>query len=202
MSAKSLPAGKWPSLILASVSPRRSELLRQLGIDFRIVASDAPEVLSDQLTAREVAQINAYRKARAVAKKFPDQLVLGADTVVTLENALFGKPASLEEAYGMIEQLQGKTHAVVTGLCLLHLRTHRQKIFFETTDVKFRPLDAVGIRRYLTQVDPLDKAGAYAIQERGDELVESIAGSYSNVVGLPVEKLRVELDAWRSAARV
>jgi septum formation protein len=202
MSAKSLPAGKWPSLILASASPRRSELLRQLGIDFRIIASEAPELQSDQLTAREVAQINAYRKARAVAKKFPDQLVLGADTVVALENSLFGKPASLEEAYGMIEQLQGKTHVVVTGLCLLHLRPHRQKIFFETTEVTFRSLDAVGIRRYLTQINPLDKAGAYAIQERGDELVESIAGSYSNVVGLPTEKLRVELDAWRAVARI
>src|SRR4051812_49207475 len=185
-----------PPIILASASPRRSELLRQLGVEFRVVTSDAPEIHQDELTAREIAQINAYRKARAVAKRFPDALVLGADTLVFLETILFGKPGSLEHAYEMLEQLQGRTHEVVTAVCLLNLRNHRQRIFTEVTNVTFRPLDAVSIRRYLTKVNPLDKAGAYAIQEEGDLIVEKIAGSYTNVVGLPVERLQAELRAW------
>ena len=185
-----------PSLILASASPRRLELLRQLGVDFKVVPSDVPEIRHEQLTGWELSQINAYRKARSVGKKFPDTLVLAADTVVCLDTALFGKPASLEEAYQMLEQLEGRTHEVVTAICLLHLREHRQRVFAETTAVTFRPLDAVKIRRYLTRVNPLDKAGAYAIQEEGDLLVERISGSYTNVVGLPVERLTTELQSW------
>ncbi len=186
-----------PPLILASASPRRMELLRQLGLEFRIVPSDVPELHPQQLTAREVAQINAYRKARSVAKKFPDALVLGADTLVYLDEVLFGKPGTLEQAYEMLEQLQGRTHQVVTAICLLNLRNHRQRIFAETTAVTFRPLDAVKIRRYLLKINPLDKAGAYAIQEEGDSIVEKISGSFHNVVGLPVEQLRAELSAWK-----
>src|SRR6266568_9601618 len=187
---------KLPPLILASASPRRVELLRQLSMDFKVIHSDAPEIHHDQLTGREVCQINAYRKARSVAKKFPDALVLGADTLVHVDGALLGKPASLEDAYLMLEQLQGRTHQVVTAICLLHLRSHRQKTFCETTAVTFRPLDAVKIRRYLTRVNPLDKAGAYAIQEEGDQIIERVSGSYSNVVGLPMERLSTELRAW------
>jgi len=187
-----------PSLILASASPRRNELLRQMGVEFKVVPSETPELHHDQLTAREVVQINAYRKARSVAKKFPDALVLGADTLVHLDTTVFGKPASLEDAYLMLEQLQGRTHYVVTGLCLLHLRTHRQRVFAESTSVTFQPLDAVKIRRYLGRVNPLDKAGAYAIQEQGDLIVEKISGSYTNVVGLPTERLKSELELWRS----
>jgi septum formation protein len=186
------------TLILASASPRRSELLRQLGVEFKVAAGQVPEIHHEHLTAREVAQINAYRKARMVAKEFPDALVLGADTLVYLDTVLFGKPSSLEEAYEMLQKLQGETHQVVTAVCLLNLRAHRQKIFAEITTVKFRPLDAVKIRRYLTQVDPMDKAGAYAIQEQGELIVESIEGSYSNVVGLPIERLKMELEAWAS----
>lgn len=185
-----------PPIILASASPRRSELLRQIGVEFNVVTSDTPEIHDGELTAREIAQVNAYRKARNVAKKHPDALVLGADTLVYLETLLMGKPGSLEHAYQMLEQLQGRTHEVVTAVCLLNLRNHRQRIFTEVTDVTFRPLDAVKIRRYLTKVNPLDKAGAYAIQEEGDSIVESIAGSYTNVVGLPVERLQAELQAW------
>jgi septum formation protein len=185
-----------PPLILASASPRRVELLRQVSLDFQVVPSDVAEIHHEQMTARELSQVNAYRKARAVAKRFPDALVLGADTLVHLEAALFGKPATLADAYLMLEQLQGRTHHVVTGLCLLNLRGHHQSIFAESTAVTFRPLDAVKIRRYLLRVNPLDKAGAYAIQEEGDLLVEKIAGSYTNVVGLPLERLAAELESW------
>jgi septum formation protein len=185
-----------PPLILASASPRRAELLRHLSLDFKVIPAGVGEIHHEQLTARELSQVNAYRKARWVAKKFPDALVLGADTLVYLETSLFGKPATLEEAYQMLDRLQGRTHQVVTGMCLLHLRQHRQAVFAETTAVTFHPLDGVKIRRYLNHVNPLDKAGAYAIQEEGDLIVEKIAGSYTNVVGLPMERLGRELAAW------
>jgi septum formation protein len=187
---------KWPSVILASASPRRAELLRQIGVRFKVVTSEVAELYHEQLTAQEVSQINAYRKARYVAKKLPDSLILAADTLVYLDTQLFGKPASMEAAYQMLEQLQGRTHYVVTAICLLHLREHRQKVSVERTAVTFRSLDAPTIRRYLNRVNPLDKAGAYAIQEEGDLIVEKISGSYTNVVGLPVERLTEELKDW------
>jgi len=203
-----LPADAHPSrpptrvsqlpLILASASPRRADLLRQLGLGFEIVPSAAPEALQEQLTARELCQLNAYRKARAVAKQWPDALVLGADTLVCLGNRLYGKPANLADAARMLAELQGRMHQVITGVCLVHLRTHRQRLFAAGTDVLFRALDAAGIDRYLKQVNPLDKAGAYAIQEHGELIVHEISGSFSNVVGLPVEQLQVELSAFRA----
>jgi septum formation protein len=188
----------WPSIVLASASPRRAELLRQLGVEFKVVSSEVKEIHHEQLTASEVSQINAYRKARSVAKKLPDMLVLGTDTLVYLDTRLYGKPATLEEAYAMLEDLQGRTHYVVTAMCLLHLREHRQRISTERTAVTFRSLDAPKIRRYLNRVNPLDKAGGYAIQEDGDLIIEKISGSYTNVVGLPVERLTAELEAWAS----
>lgn len=185
-----------PRLILASQSPRRIELLRQITFHFEVIPSVVEEVQSEHLTARETAQLNAYRKARVVAKRFPDALVLGSDTVVELDNTLFGKPESLEEARTMLLQLQGKTHQVVTGVCLIHLRGHRQKLYAESTGVTFRLLTGVEIDRYLEKVNPLDKAGGYAIQEYGESIVQDIEGSYTNVMGLPVESLRTELVSW------
>lgn len=185
-----------PPVILASSSPRRSDLLREMGLVFDVVPSDATEVHNEQLTAIEISQLNAYRKARVVARKFPDALVLGADTLVYLDTTLFGKPANLEDACRMLKQLQGRTHQVATGVCLIHLRGHRQTIFAESTEVKFRALDIQQIRDYLALINPLDKAGAYAIQEHGDKIVENISGSFSNVVGLPIERLQEEFTRW------
>jgi septum formation protein len=187
-----------PPLILASASPRRAELLLQIVPDFQVVPSDVPEVHNLQLTAWEMARVNAYRKARAVAKKFPDAIVLGADTLVYLdrESKLFGKPASLADAQCMLTELQGRVHAVITGVCLLHLRGHRLRIFAGWTDVKFYPLTPKQIKAYFALMNPLDKAGAYAIQEHSNRIVAEILGSYSNVMGLPVEQVREELGAW------
>ena len=134
-----------------------------------------------------------------VAKKHPDALVLGADTLVFLDGEIMGKPASLGEAERMLTRLQGRTHQVVTGISLIHLRAHREKIFAVSTDVTFHPLDARQIRDYLVRVNPLDKAGAYAIQEHGDLIVAEISGSYSNVVGLPLERLREEIQSWATS---
>jgi septum formation protein len=185
-----------PSLILASASPRRADLLRELGFEFHIVPSAAEEIHSEDLSAGEIAQINAYRKARIVSKKYPDAVTLGVDTVVALGPAIYGKPATLDEAERMVTVLLGKTHQVVTGVCLIHLRRHRQKIFWEQTDVTFRTLTLSQIRHYHSLVNPLDKAGAYGIQEHSGVLVESISGSFSNVAGLPMERLQAELAAF------
>ena len=184
------------SLILASASPRRSELLRQLGVSFEVVLGTAVEILAAELRPEDICQINAYRKARAVAKHYPDALVLGADTLVCQGQNLFGKPSDLNHAFQILSALQGREHEVITGVCLMHLREHRQRLFAVTTSVRFRPLQTSEIRRYLQRVNPLDKAGAYAIQEEGDTIIEQISGSYSNVVGLPLERLAKELDAW------
>jgi septum formation protein len=185
-----------PTLILASASPRRADLLRQFEFEFIAVPSGAREIHTEDLSAGEIAQLNAYRKARAVSKKFPDAVTLGVDTIVALGPALFGKPADLADAERMVLALQGKTHQVVTGVCLIHLRGHRQKIFCEQTDVTFRTLTPAQIRHYHARVNPLDKAGAYGIQEKSGVVVESISGSFSNVAGLPMERLQVELAAF------
>jgi len=185
-----------PPLILASASPRRAELLKHLELEFRVVPSTAEEVHQDQFTASELARVNAFRKARTVASRFPEALVLGADTLVYLQTKAFGKPDDLDHARHMLTQLQGTTHQVVTGICLLHWARKRQSVFSDFTDVRFKPLTPAQIDRYLRSIDPLDKAGAYAIQEGGELLVDEIDGSYSNVVGLPLERLQEELAAW------
>ena len=184
---------KLPALILASASPRRLELLRQTGLKFEVIPSDAEEIFNEQLTAAELAQINAYRKARTISKKFPDALVIGMDTLVSLNTKIFGKPKNRADARRMIEELQGQTHEVITGVCLIHLRSHRQRIFAERTNVTFRSLTTAEINHYHSKINPLDKAGGYAIQEHGDDLVRHISGSFSNVVGLPQERLSEEL---------
>ena len=187
---------KLPPLILASASPRRAELLRQLQPEFQIAPSDAAEIFDEHLSPRELCQLNAHRKARAVAKKIPDALVLGADTLVFLGSEILGKPHDPPEARRMLARLQGQTHQVVTGVSLIHLRGHRERLFAVSTDVTFRALTAGQIDEYLSKMNPLDKAGAYAIQEHGDLIVSEISGSYSNVVGLPMERVETELAAW------
>ncbi len=187
---------KLPPLILASASPRRAELLQQLNLIFQVVPGNAAEMTHEHLSPRELCQLNAHRKARSVAKIIPDALVLGADTLVFLDDEIMGKPADVAEARRMLARLQGRTHQVVTGISLIHLRAHRERTFAVSTDVIFRSLTTRQIDDYLARVNPLDKAGAYAIQEHGELIVSEISGSYSNVVGLPVERVGEELHAW------
>ena len=167
-----------------------------MGLAFEVFTAPTPELQPEHLTPLEVCQLNAYRKARAVAKKFPDSLVLGADTLVWLGTKIFGKPSDLTDAERMLGELQGREHHVTTGLCLIYLRAHRQETFADTTSVTFHRLGRPQIRAYLSRIHPLDKAGAYAIQQHGEMIVEKIDGSFSNVVGLPVERLREELESW------
>lgn len=186
-----------PSLILASASPRRAELLSQLDVPFQVLPSNAPEVEDDHLSPFEVCQLNAHRKAHAIAKKHPDAVVLGADTLVFLGRDVLAKPANLDEARKMLKRLQGNTHQVVTGVSLIQMRANRESIFAESTDVRFRSLTGGQISHYLEQINPLDKAGAYAIQDHGELIVEEVSGSFTNVVGLPLERLEAELNRWK-----
>jgi len=186
-----------PSLILASASPRRSELLQQLKVNFQVLPGNATEVVYDHLSPQEICQLNAHRKARVVAKQIPDALVLGADTLVFLDATILGKPADRARAHAMLALLEGRTHQVVTGVSLIHLRSHRERLFAVSTNVTFRPLTHAQIDHYLDRINPLDKAGGYAIQEHGELIVSEISGSYSNVVGLPLERLAQELEEWK-----
>lgn len=183
-------------LILASASPRRVELLKELKLEFEVIPSHAPEAEHDFLTPREVCLLNAWQKCRAVARQRPDAVVLGADTEVCLGTKIFGKPADRGEAEDFLKELQGRAHEVVTGVCLMHWGTHRQWLGAEVTRVHFKPLSAAAIAQYLDLIQPLDKAGAYAIQEHGERIIERLEGSYSNVVGLPLELLRGALPAF------
>jgi septum formation protein len=190
---------KLPRVILASASPRRSELLKQLGLKFEVIPAQAEEIAPAHLSPHEICEVNAHRKARVVARQHPSALVVGADTIVCLGKKIFGKPRTDAEARRMLEALAGKAHQVITGVCLVELAARREKLFAVNTAVVFRPLTAAQIREYVKTVHTLDKAGAYAIQERGDMIIDKINGSYSNVVGLPLERLRQELRDWRNA---
>lgn len=183
-------------LVLASASPRRAQLLGELGVPFRVVTAPTEEVHAEHYTPRELCQLNAGRKAAAIAARLPGEIVLGADTLVALAGRLYGKPRDLADARRMLAELQGHTHEVVTGVCLQRLAPARCTVFAVTTEVTFHALTAAQIDAYLALMNPLDKAGSYAIQEHGERIVKQIAGSYSNVVGLPLERLAEELKAW------
>lgn len=181
-------------IILASASPRRQQLFRELGLPFRVVEPVGVTEQLDGLPPVSLALENAKRKACSVTALFPDALVIGADTLVVRGAQIFGKPSSLEEADAMLRELAGKRHEVITGVCLIHRPVDLELLFHEVTVVWMRPLTDAERQRYLGLINPLDKAGAYAIQEHGDRIIERIDGSYTNVVGLPIERLRASLE--------
>jgi septum formation protein len=182
------------TLLLASTSPRRRDLLRKAGIDFQIEGARAEELTGGHWTARELCLFNAERKAMEVASRFPDCLVLGADTVVSLEGQVLGKPGDFREARAMLERLCGRIHEVLTGVCLVRKSERKLCRFVEATRVKFRSLQEVDLEDYLRSIHPLDKAGGYAAQEDQGRLIECIEGSMSNVIGLPVERVLAALN--------
>ncbi len=179
-----------PPLILASASPRRRQLLAQAGLAFRVVPADIPERVQPGESPEAAVRRLAQAKAAAVAARFPDAVVLGADTTVALGAVMLGKPRSTAESRAMLRRLAGRRHRVITGVCLLRLQPRRQALLWAcTTFVRFRQLSEADIETYLARVHTLDKAGAYAIQESGEILVEAIQGLRSNVIGLPVEEV-------------
>ena len=177
-----------PGIVLASSSPRRSELLRSAGLTFRTATADAVEIHDPALGLSGLVLANARTKALAVASAHPAAVVIGADTLVWLDGHALGKPGDLVQARRMLTRLSGRVHEVATGVHLVRLEPRLQIEFHETTHVRFRAFDADVIEAYLERVHVLDKAGAYALQEHGETLVESVEGSRSNVVGLPMER--------------
>jgi septum formation protein len=176
-------------LILASTSPRREALLVEAGFSPLVVPPETEELRGSFLTPRELVLLNAHRKAVAVSRRHPDAVVLAADTLVVLGSQLFGKPHDLAEARSMLQCLVGNTHEVITGICLIHAQAGKVRSFTEISEVTFRHLNSKQIDRYLEQANPLDKAGAYAAQAAPDLIIERVDGSFSNVIGLPMESL-------------
>jgi septum formation protein len=184
-------------LVLASSSPRRHELFVKLGYEFEIVTSPVQEL---DATSRgslwnaptELATLNAQMKASAVSSLRPESLVIGADTIVELNGNVFGKPKDLAEARQTLSLLSGRVHHVLTGIVIV-IGGRVETSFCECTSVKFKALSSQDIEAYLVQVHVLDKAGAYAAQEEGALIIESIQGSMNNVIGLPTERLDYEL---------
>ncbi len=185
-------------LVLASRSPRRIELLQKAGFEFRHSPVKVSETIDENLNAGENASQIATAKAQAClmqdnSLKSGDFLILGADTVVTLGGQILGKPVDAEEAARFLRLLSGRAHSVITGLALLESGTGKLWKGYDSTEVRFRELSESEIESYVASGEPMDKAGAYAIQGGAAKFVTSHTGSWSNVVGLPLEKLESAL---------
>jgi len=179
-------------IILASKSPRRQELLRLMDIDFRVVLKEVDESYPEDLKPEEIAVYIAEKKAKAFDETVTDEVVLTADTIVCIDGKILGKPESSAHAVEMLQILSGRMHRVITGVCLLF--RHRYHSFYDVSEVYFGKLTDEEITGYVNKYEPFDKAGSYGIQERiGLIGIERINGSYTNVVGLPTEKLYREL---------
>jgi septum formation protein len=177
-------------LILASTSPRRAEILRDAGYLFVVMSSAVDETPVPGESPSDLVQRLATAKAElAAARAVGPAIILAADTVVTLEGRIFGKPRTTDDARHMLEQLSGRTHGVVTGVTLIRLPDAERRTFVESTLVQFAPLSADDISRYLATDEPHDKAGAYAIQGRAARYIPRIEGDYFNVVGLPLARV-------------
>ena len=187
------------SLILASGSPRRKELLQLITEDFIVHSVDADETLPAGMPVEMAAAYLADLKASTAAKIFPDQIVIGCDTIVLLGDEIMGKPKDREDAHRMLRALSGKTHSVLTGTSLYY--GTQTTVFTTETLVTFYPLSDAEIERYLDTGEPFDKAGAYGIQGKGALLVQGIEGDYFNVVGLPVAALSRALTQFETLVK-
>ena len=173
-------------LILASQSPRRKNLLKQAGLQFEVIPSRVDESAVPMTSPESYVKILAEQKAQDIARQYEDRYVIGADTIVLLDESILGKPGSREEARQMLSLLSGKIHQVLTGFAVCCTARSYRYTHAVKTDVRFKDLSPEEIEWYIHTPEPFDKAGAYAIQGFGTFLVKSINGSYTNVVGLPV----------------
>jgi septum formation protein len=181
-----------PKIILASKSPRRQELLRLMDVDFEVVLKEVDESYPEGLTPEEVAVHIAEKKAKAYDGTLGEQAVLTADTIVTIDGLILGKPENETHAIKMLQRLSGRVHRVVTGVCILY--KHQYNLFHDVSEVFFRKLTDEEVTSYVKRYQPYDKAGSYGIQEWvGITAIQRIEGSYTNVVGLPTEKVYQQL---------
>ena len=173
-------------LILASNSPRRRALLAEAGYEFEVIVQAVSETASAHLSLRELTIANATRKGLAVCRLHPRRIVLAADTLVALEGEVIGKPRDLNHARVILRRLSGRTHHVCTGVCIVD--SQRKMSFAEISQVRFHKLNESDIANYFRVINPIDKAGAYAAQAAGRSIIASVEGSFTNVIGLPMER--------------
>jgi septum formation protein len=191
-----------PLLVLASASPRRAELLRNLGLSFAIMPSDVEEQFDHSVDPGRLAVEIAQKKAQAVASKLKAELgltgsgqvvVIGADTIVVKDGNALGKPGSKQEAIKMLSLLSGQVHEVYTGVALIGLPLEEIKTCWSMSKVKFRALEPAEVEAYVETGEPMDKAGSYALQGAGAAFIDSVTGSHTNVIGLPIPPLVTQL---------
>lgn len=184
-----------PPVILASKSPRRQQLLKLMDINFRVVLKDVDESYPDSLAPSEVAVYISEKKVKAFDEAVHDEIVITADTIVSVGDKILGKPEDEKHAFEILSQISGRKHEVITGVSIL--KDHRLNSFYEISEVYFRELKPEEIYYYIRTCKPFDKAGAYGIQEWiGLTGIQKIVGSYTNVVGLPTERLYRELTRY------
>lgn len=176
-------------IILASSSPRRKEILERYNINPTIISSDIIEKSIKGEKPTQIAMSLAFQKAYNISILHPDNIIIGADTIVVFQDEILGKPKDTEDAFRMLKLLNGKCHNVITGISIIQNASNIKIVDYEETIVKFRNLDDSKLKNYVNTYEPMDKAGAYGIQGYGALLVEKIDGCYLNVVGLPLVKL-------------
>ncbi len=181
-------------LILASNSPRRIALLKSLGHHFDVVPHDTEECVSYDVSPDELVRRLAFQKAQDVAQRVENAVIIGADTIVLLNHCILGKPVDASDALRMLSMLSDAEHEVLTGVCLLETPSKKKSLRFDRTQIKMKCITGEEINAYVKSGEPMDKAGAYAIQGSGSRFIEKITGSYSNVVGLPLELVKEMLD--------
>ncbi|VVB79472.1 Septum formation protein Maf [uncultured archaeon] len=176
-------------IILASTSPRRKELAQQMGLDFEIVPSSYEEDMTLDLSPKELAKTLAYGKAKDVAGKFDEGIVIGIDTFVVFNGKKLGKPKSKQQAIDMLKSFSGKSQEVYSGIALIDCKTKKEIKDFEVTTLKFRKMNDEEIKKYVETGEPMDKAGAYAVQGLSSIFIEKVNGCYQNIVGFPIHKI-------------
>ena len=181
-------------IILASASPRRQELIRHITDNFEVAVSNVEENVPLGMVAEDIPQYLATLKAKDISAKYPQNIVIGADTCVIADGKVLGKPKDENDAVDMLKKLSGKTHSVITGCALV--KGDKSLSFSVTTEVEFYPLTDEEINLYIKSGEPFDKAGSYGIQGKGSLFVKKINGDYFNVVGLPVAKLNKVLNSF------
>lgn len=180
-------------IILASASPRRQELMKLISDDFSVIPADIDETICDNIAIENAPEYLAVKKAEHIYKQTaPDNIVIGCDTGVFINSQMLGKPKNQQDAYDMLKMLSAKKHKVITGCAIFY--NDKKVSFSETTEVEFYDLGNDEIETYIKTGEPLDKAGSYGIQGKGSLLVKKIDGDYFNVVGLPVARLKREID--------
>lgn len=178
-------------VILASNSPRRKKLLKQIYKDFLVCPSNVDETYEDNLPVEKIPMVLAQKKAQFIAKNYPNDLIIAADTIVVIHKEILGKPKNIKEAREMLNKLSNQQHEVITGVCLC--LQGKEECFNEITKVYFKKLTELEIAEYIATSEPYDKAGGYAIQGKAGDFISKIEGDYDNVVGFPLQKIKDKL---------